>query len=259
MKSNVYETDRLLTMYLLFHYGSETENLPYGFGPREALNFPQRCVDLCREALGKWDGSEGPRALDLGCSVGRSTFEIARFCKEVVGMDASLKFVNAAQRLKERGFIEYRKAEEGRLTSPVRAVVPKEVERSRVTFEQGDACRLRADLGTFDIVLAANLIDRLREPQKCLQQLPLHLRSGGVLAIVSPYTWMEEFTPPEQWLGGFERDGKLIRTFDTLRGFLEPSCSLITRMDMPFLMREHARRFEWGVADATVWKRKATV
>jgi hypothetical protein len=26
--------------------------------------------------------------------------------------------------------------------------------------------------------------------------------------------------------------------------------------DMPFLIREHARKFQWSVAQATLWKRK---
>ena len=44
---NIYETDKLLAEYLLFHYGTAEEILPYRDGPREALHYPVRCVTEC--------------------------------------------------------------------------------------------------------------------------------------------------------------------------------------------------------------------
>ena len=41
---NLYETQRLLNEYLLFHYGSDDEVLPWPKGPREALGFARRSV-----------------------------------------------------------------------------------------------------------------------------------------------------------------------------------------------------------------------
>ena len=43
---SIYESDKLLAEYLLFHYGAAEEILPYGFGPREALDFAVRCVSV---------------------------------------------------------------------------------------------------------------------------------------------------------------------------------------------------------------------
>ena len=59
---NIYETEKLLGEYLLFHYGTPEEILPYGFGPREALEYPARCVSECLDIGGL---PEGARALDL--------------------------------------------------------------------------------------------------------------------------------------------------------------------------------------------------
>ncbi len=44
---NVYETQKLLHEYLVFHYGASTEVLRYDFGPKDSLDFPKRCADLC--------------------------------------------------------------------------------------------------------------------------------------------------------------------------------------------------------------------
>ena len=44
MTANPYETEKLLEEYLLLHYGAPETVLPWAFGPREALDFPARCV-----------------------------------------------------------------------------------------------------------------------------------------------------------------------------------------------------------------------
>jgi 2-polyprenyl-3-methyl-5-hydroxy-6-metoxy-1,4-benzoquinol methylase len=133
--------------------------------------------------------------------------------------------------------------------------VPAEIDRKRVTFETGDAEDLPPGLGSFDVVLMGNLIDRLREPRRCLRQLPGLIKPNGQLILTSPYTWLTEFTPRENWLGGFARKCQPVKTFETLKEILEPDFRLILRKDLPFLIREHARKFQWGVAEATVWVR----
>jgi putative 4-mercaptohistidine N1-methyltranferase len=249
---NIYETDKLLAEYLLFHYGAPEEVLPYAFGPREALCYPQRCVTECLDVVSL---PRGARALDLGCAVGRSTFELARFCAEVIGIDFSARFIEAASALQADGALVYQRADEGRLGTECRAVAPAGIDRSRVRFETGDAMDLRDDLGSFDAVLMANLIDRLWTPRLCLARLPSLVKAGGQLILTSPYTWLEDFTPQAHWLGGFERDGKLMGTLDGLRAALEPHFELITAKDLPFLIREHARKFQWSVAQASVWRK----
>ena len=46
-QENVYETEKLLREYLIFHFGKPDELLPYGFGPTESLDFPKRCALEC--------------------------------------------------------------------------------------------------------------------------------------------------------------------------------------------------------------------
>ena len=240
---NIYETDKLLAEYLLFHYGAAEEILPYSFGPREALEYPARCVSECVTRSG--------RALDLGCAVGRSAFELARTCEAVIGIDYSARFIAAAAELQRGGSLEYRRADEGDLFTKLTACMPDGIDRSRVAFETGDAMDLRADLGVFDVVLMANLIDRLADPQRCLARLPSLVKAGGQLVITSPYTWLEDFTPRANWLGGRERT-----TLDGLQAALAQDFQLAATRDLPFLIREHARKFQWSVAQATTWIRR---
>ena len=252
--ANPYESEKLLGEYLLFHYGRPEEILPYPFGPKDALDFAVRvvseCVDISRLP-------ENARALDLGCAVGRSSFELARHCREVVGIDYSARFIEAANTLRDGGRLPYRHTEEGRIMLPALAEVPAEIERERVRFEVGDACNLRADLGSFDVALLINLVDRLNEPRRCLERLPGLVRPGGQLIIASPFTWLTEYTPAENWLGGYyDADSRPVSGFDTLRGLLAANFEFVREVPLPFLIREHVRKFQWSVSLAGIWTRR---
>jgi putative 4-mercaptohistidine N1-methyltranferase len=246
---NPYETDKLVSEYLLFHYGSEGEMIGKIPAPREALQFPRRTVGDLIGPMGR-----EARALDVGCAVGRASFELARYAQEVIGIDFSHRFIAAALDLKAVGAVESSYPVEGRITALFRAEVPGGINRNRVQFETGDAMALREDLGEFDVVLAANLICRLPDPQRFLDRLPQLVKPGGQLLLTTPFTWLEEFTPPENWLGG--RDANDVRSFDALKALLEPNFELQLSKDMPFLIREHARKFQYGVALGTRWRRR---
>jgi putative 4-mercaptohistidine N1-methyltranferase len=248
---NPYETDKLLNEYLLFHYGSADDVLPWPDGPRGALDYAVRCVTECV------DPALGGRALDVGCAVGRSSFELARLCGEVIGVDWSRRFIEVAQVLAATGSFAHLRADEGALATPMLARVPAGIECGRVSFEHGDAQALRAGLGSFDMVLAANLVDRLVQPQRFLDQLPALVRPGGQLVISSPYTWMEEFTPSKHWLGGFIANDRPRTTLEGMRQLLKGAFDLEATRELPFLIREHARKFQWSVAQASIWRRKA--
>jgi len=248
MSANVYETRKLVDEYLVFHYGRPEEVLPWKQGPRDALDFPVRCVTETLEAAER----VGKRALDVGCAVGRSSFELARGFKEVIGIDSSKAFIEAAKAMRDHGQLEYYRTVSGAIRSRTSAIVPSGVEASRVSFEVGDACKLREDLGTFDVVLAANLIDRLPRPRAFLEQAPRLLKKKGLLVLTSPYTWLEEFTPQKHWIGGTEETGETSRA---LEDELAEDFELVRRRDLPFLIREHARKYQWSIAEATVWRR----
>ena len=253
MADNPYETARLLSEYLLFHYGRGEEIMPYAGGPVEALGFAQRVVADCVD-VGALPADA--RALDLGCAVGRSSFELARHCAEVLGIDYSARFIRAANELRQHGSHPYQRIDQGRLSTECLAVVPAEIVRERARFEVGDAGDLRRDLGAFDVVLLANLLDRLPEPRRCLAQLPSLVKPGGQLVIASPFTWLEEYTPLENWLGGFQHNGQRVESFAALQSILAPEFEFVRDFDVPFLIREHERKFQWSVSHAGRWRRR---
>jgi putative 4-mercaptohistidine N1-methyltranferase len=246
---NVYETDALVDQYLLFHYGEGEDQLPYPFGPHDALFYPIRCVKGFVPLIGRAD-----RALDLGCAVGRSTFELARTASEVIGIDLSQRFISAAQEIQRSGKIQFRRQEEGSFYTLISRQLDPTIDRTRCRFEVGDALRLRSDLGTFDWVLAANLIDRVNSPRALLATLRRLLNAGGYLLIASPYTWLAEFAPPQEWLGATQSWSETA-TLQAIQKQLGNEFELISSKDLSFLIREHVRKYQWSVAQASLWKK----
>jgi putative 4-mercaptohistidine N1-methyltranferase len=123
---------------------------------------------------------------------------------------------------------------------------------------QGDACNLKENHREYDLVVAANLIDRLYDPAKFLDEISQRIVPGGVLVLTSPYTWLEEHTPKAQWLGGFRRDGERYTTLDALHAHLSRDFEPIgAPQDVPFVIRETARKFQHSVAQLTCWQRRA--
>jgi putative 4-mercaptohistidine N1-methyltranferase len=252
---NIYETEKLLGEYLLFHYGSAAEIAPPLPGMEEALFYPVRCVAECLD-LGILPAKA--EALDVGCAVGRSTFELARHCERVIGIDYSRCFIAAADHIRRDGAMSYRRTDEGDLATELVARLPDGIDPARVAFETGDAMALRDDLGAFDVVLGANLIDRLSDPAQFLERLPSLVKTGGQLILTSPYTWMEEFTPRNRWLGGLVREGFRVATLAGLRQVLDLAFDLVAAKELPFLIREHARKFQLTRAQATIWRRHSS-
>jgi len=255
VQKNPYETQDLLNQYLLLHYGTHDETSE--FLPEYAMNFPKRCVDQLQTILHKYQVKPF-RALDLGCAVGGASFELARIFNEVTGIDISESFIQTANILKTRKKIDYLRKDEGKLFSSLVASVDHAIDTARVTFQVGDACSLPADIGNFDVALLANILCRLPSPSSCLMRMsgPLGLiKKGGLLFITTPYSWLSVYTPPGAWLGGKKINNTSFSSYAGLRQILENNFELVLEENMPLIIREHQRKFEFIIAHATCWRR----
>lgn len=250
MIANTYETNTLLHQYLLFHYGSADEVLPYSFGPHESLQFPVRCVEqlLDKERL---TAADSKIALDIGSSVGRSSFALSNYCNQVIGIDYSKAFIEAATQLQAGQSIPYQSHIEGTRYEDLIAKAPDDAHPENISFEHGDATKLRPDLPASDVLLAANLICRLPQPMDFLSRVPELVKPGGQLLITTPFTWMDEYTAPENWLGNQSGD-----SFEGLTHALSDFFELDLQTDIPFFIRDHSRKFQWSVAQGSRWIRK---
>ena len=242
-----YESDRMLNEYNEFHYGDEVFGVP---------NFPRALAQIAIRAM---QGRPARKALDLGCATGRATFELARHFEHVTGIDFSARFIGAGVQMAEQGKLRYTLPDEGELLlykeRQLADLGLTEV-RNKVEFYQGDACNLKPHFSGYDLILAANLIDRLYNPSSFLRTVHERINSGGVLMITTPCTWLEEYTPRDAWIGGFKQDGERRSTFDGLKEILGQHFRLIEGpLEVPFVIRETRRKHQHTLSEVTLWER----
>ena len=255
----VYEDARMVDDYMLLHHGEPQTQMPWPGGPQRATAFPQRCADWLIDGARQY-ASGTARALDIGCAVGGASFELARGFNEVLGMDLSRAFIDAANALKKDGSRPWFRRDEGDLGQTLTARIDPAIDRSRVSFRQADACSLPAELVDMDAVLLANLLCRLPSPKSLLGRLGGHrglVKVGGLVALFSPYSWLEQFTPREAWLGGNEQDGQPVKSADALKAYLREEGFVLRREEeVPLVIREHARKYQFIVTHGMLWQRE---
>lgn len=245
--TDYYENNTTLAQYLEFHFGESWHG---------EANFPKELADAAMEAL---DGRQTCRALDIGCAVGRTTLELARHFDHVDGVDFSETFIGKCREVVRDGVARYARPEEGELVSyQERSLATLGLAESvhRVAFHQGDACDLGADYRDYDLVIAGNLIDRLYQPSLFLRGIHERLNDLGLLVIASPYTWLEEYTPRSEWVGGYLKDGKPYTTLDGLKDQLAPHFRLLAEpRSLPFVIRETRNKFQHSFSELTIWEK----
>lgn len=155
--SQVYESERAVNEYLLAHYGDAADQMPYDFGPKDGANFSGYLAQLC---IDKRKGMQNGRALDVGCAVGGLTFRLVPGFQEVVGIDYSQHFVDAANQMKSVGQMNFTILKQGNIFEPRLTSFPRDIDRTKASFYHGDACNLDKSLGSFSVfILAINTLN----------------------------------------------------------------------------------------------------
>jgi len=244
-----YELDGTRNEYLAFHYPDPARDpLDALLGPRTPSlkeRFPYAVADLV-------PARPRGRALDVGAACGRVTFDLARTHREAVGIDLSHNLVAAAREVQATGRARYRTVVEGDLVQEhdVAVAAPP-----NARFAVADALRLPFASRTFATVVALNLVDRVPDPGRALDELGRVAAPGATLVVGSPFTWLSEWTPRAKWLGGFQREGQAVRGAETVRARLAPAFRVVRDVRMPFYIPHHARSGQLGTAHVLVFER----
>lgn len=248
---NVYETDPMVSKYLDAHYAQPNLGLKH---------FPVACVERVETLVA---GRPAHRALDIGCAAGRASFELAKLFDHVDAVDISARLIEAPTHLQKTGKQRYIVCEEGEL--PLYREIRLgdfegyEAIKGKISFMQSDACNLLERFADYDLVFAGNLLEELYDPAKFLELIKGRIRPGGLLVLASTYAWHEQYTPRAKWLGGFKAaTGETFKTLDGIAERLAPEFKMIGQpIDIPFVIRETARTFQYGVSELSAWENQA--
>jgi ubiquinone/menaquinone biosynthesis C-methylase UbiE len=158
--------------------------------------------------------------LDVGCGVGRTTFNCANYLPDTltVGIDLSEKMLKMAKNiLMEKQIVELDLTHYGFGRKQI-----KGFGLENIFLLQGNADSLPFGELIFDIVVNVNLLDRVVEPSFTLKSIISVLKPGGKLIFTSPLNWMnsqdwDKYSNKENIQELFESHGLLIdELFDGL-------------------------------------------
>jgi SAM-dependent methyltransferase/uncharacterized protein YbaR (Trm112 family) len=208
------------------------------------------------DAYKKWSSLLPPRrglALDVGCAVGRFSFELAKTHRHVIGVDTSIAFIHQARRILARRRLDFDLIIEGTLTEP-RGCSFEDWDVGGVDFIVADAMALPFRSHTFETVATLNLLEKVPEPLQHLKEVNrmLHTERAGFI-FSDPFSWDPAVSPTETWLmgtgngnGDYSRRG-----IDTLRrmfagdfGVFDPPFKITADGEVSWRIRKTANLWE---------------
>jgi len=243
---SAFDTNRQqLSSYIWDHYGElDPEQNPLEPRPGALTRLLARGL----EAMGS--KMPGP-ILDMGCSVGGSSFKLAEATNELVlGVDLNFAKLRVASKVLHRGTVRYSRRRVGVVYD--RREFPASFEKQdAVDFWACDAAALPLADGLFSLIVSLNLLDSIHSPIDHLRAVGHALAPGGKAMIGCPYDWSTSATAIEGWLGGHSQRGSNSGASETvLRALVTqgthpwsiPGLSLVAELDgLPWQVLLHDR------------------
>jgi SAM-dependent methyltransferase/uncharacterized protein YbaR (Trm112 family) len=161
--------------------------------------------------------------IDVGCSVGRGTFELASTAGGLVlGVDLNFAMLRLASEALHRGTLTYPRRRVG-LVYDRRTIPVAFPGAARVDFWACDALALPFSDATFAAAVSMNLLDCVSDPHGLLVEFKRILRPGARAVLACPYDWSPSATAPEAWLGGHSQRSTFAGASESiLRALLTP-------------------------------------
>ena len=191
---------------------------------------------------------DGP-ILDLGCSVGRTTFELAdRTGEWVVGADLNFSMLRMASQVARTGQVSFGQRRVG-VVYDRRTFDVDLPGRDKVDFWQIDAMAMPFQHHSFSLMTTINVLDCLASPVGHVQELSNWVKPGGSVILSTPFDWSPAATAVEAWIGGHgQRNAEEGRSELWLRRLIEGGgplphlgWSIEAETDVTWSVRLHAR------------------
>jgi SAM-dependent methyltransferase/uncharacterized protein YbaR (Trm112 family) len=195
---SVFHSDRQhLSSYGFDHYGQfdpdEPENPAMPPGAVRAI------LDHVFELMPR---SPGGVIIDFGCSMGRTTFELAeKYKTPVLGVDLNFGMLKCAADILKSNRFNYPRRKNG-VVFENRSFPVEFSQKGQVDFWVCDVLAMPFQPDLFSFGLGLNLLDCLSDPMGFFLQTARVLKPDAQLILTSPYDWAPSATPFEGWIGG---------------------------------------------------------
>lgn len=194
---SVYNSYRhYISVYASDHYKDQLQEKE-----RASIN------DVLLRGLETLKGKVSGPIIDIGCSVGRSSFELAESFEDLVlGVDLNFGMLQLAQNILLKNRVVYEKRRVGLVYEKKDfSVIFDNAEK--VDFWACDATALPFQNTIFSMALSLNVLDCVSSPYEHLLSITQRLKQGGKVIITTPYDWSNA-TAIASWIGGHSQRSK---------------------------------------------------
>ena len=160
-------------------------------------------------------------ALDIGCAVGRLSFELSKTHSRVIGIDTSVSFIEKARELLLEKKLDFDLIMEGHVTEKRECDFNADWNFDRIDFIVADALALPFPKNMFSTVTSINILEKVSHPLKHLKDINRVLQKKKSTFVFSdPFSWDENVSDPENWLGGVINGNRSYRGIDNVIAYL---------------------------------------
>jgi SAM-dependent methyltransferase/uncharacterized protein YbaR (Trm112 family) len=250
--NNGYNAPVMLSAYMWSHFAD--------------LFADSRATDAYRKWSESFKSTAGD-ALDIGCAVGRLTFELSRTHDRVIGIDTSRAFIAKAREIVVKKQIDFELVVEGNLTEHRHLGLENGWNLKNVDFLVADALALPFPKHDFASIAAINVLEKVPDPIGHLTEVNRVLRKQESMFLFSdPFSWDPAFSAPELWLGGSNNGSNPYSTrgIDTMRRLFagefkvfDPPFDIARQGDVSWKIRKTENLWEHITSQFLVGHRKA--
>jgi 5-histidylcysteine sulfoxide synthase/putative 4-mercaptohistidine N1-methyltranferase len=199
------------------------------------------------------------KVLDLGCGVGRLSFELAKKTSHVDGIDFTARHIQHCLDLKEQGQLRYAMPTQGEIFDFHEVTLESlgfEQSPENLHFAQGDGLNLKPQFGDYDLAICHRVIEYSYQPQELLQQLSRRMKPGGVVVLGSSYAWDVSITDVPHWIGGFKRNGENLSSEAHLFEIMSAEFDLLQETKVTSQFELDQRTSQTANNHITIWRKR---
>lgn len=112
----------------------------------------------------------------------------------------------------------------------------------------------------FNLIVGANLVDRVPDPSVWVKRSCELLADDGLLVIFTPFTWLKEYSDQSKWFGGFRRDAELVWSLNGTVEMAMPELYLCQPpTHVPFVIPDADGSFQYTYSQCMVFSKKGIV
>ena len=203
-------------------------------------------------------------ALDIGCSVGRLSFELSKTHSRVIGIDTSVSFIEKARELLGKKKLEFDLIIEGYITEKRACDFDPAYNYEQVDFIVADALALPFPGRSFSTVTSINLLEKVASPIRHLMDINRVLEETQSMFVFSdPFSWDESVSDPAAWISAGTNGNGNLRGIDSISRYFEgkdrvfqPPLEILEKGNVPWKIRKTENLWEHINSQFIVGKRE---